>query len=57
MPARITDGCGPTASTYAPIDPSAASSAPSRETPSRSASATVPPATMITLPPLTASRW
>ena len=57
MPARITDGCGPTASTYAPIDPSAATSAPMRETPSSSASAIVPLATTITLPPLTASRW
>ncbi len=30
MPARITDGCGPTASTYAPIEASEASSAASR---------------------------
>ncbi len=35
IPARITDGCGPTASTYAPIAAIAPASAHRRDTPSR----------------------
>ena len=55
--ARITDGCGPTASTYAPIAASAPTWPHTRPMPSATASASTPPASSTTFWPETASRW
>ena len=57
IPARITDGCGPTASTYAPMLASAPSSPTRRDTPSNQLSESAPAATRATFCPETASRW
>ena len=56
-PARTTDGCQPTAMTYAPIAASAPTSAASREMPSSHAASRTPPATNATFCPETANRW
>jgi hypothetical protein len=56
IPARTTDGCAPTATTYAAIAARAPSSANSRETQSTQATARTLPATSATFWPETASR-
>jgi hypothetical protein len=55
--ARTTDGCQPTASTYAAIARSTATSAASRGTPTIHAMPSSPPAMNATFWPLTARRW
>src|SRR5438445_2774944 len=55
IPARTTDGCGPTASTYAPMLASAPSSPTRRDTPSNQLSESAPAATRATFCPETAS--
>ncbi len=56
-PALTTDGCQPTASTYAPTVPSAAVSPTQRGNPSIQASRIVPITTYATFWPDTASKW
>ena len=57
-PARTTDGCQPTASTYAAITPSVASSrSDSRKPEAASRARRCPPARNATFCPETASRW
>src|SRR5215211_689217 len=55
-PARMTDGCAPTASTYVAMAPRAPTSPSQRGMPSSHASASAPPATSTTFCPETASR-
>ena len=55
--ARITDACGPTASTYAPIAASAARWPTERGKPEQQARPSAPSAIRTTFWPETASRW